>query len=329
MASRKKKTKKRKGKKKKQQLAPPKPQRKRRTSTLSTRDLMALGKKELIQKCKKSKLPYTGTKKEMASRILTQIKKSKENNLWLQKLNGMSALQSTQLIINGFVHLFSNRKYHMYADIVSLIAQFTNLVLVRFDLCYKKYRDIFTENGTMITRKNMNYVSQGRIKAATFMIGCSMGYNIGIHKWKIKILNEKSSTSDWIGITTNNKLCKKENVNIFSQKYKNVSYMLLGGRYVRSVNCPRAKANYDNYHGGGYYWNAPVYHAIRDHSIAGLSKWKNGDIVAFTLDCIKWKFKIYLNDMKLKTLNIKENTVYYAAIGSSSNNTCYRVLSFD
>ena len=328
MASRKKKTKKRKTKKKGQQLVPPKSLRKRRQSTLSTRDLMALGKKELIQKCKKSNLPIHGTKKEMATRILDQIKKCKENNLWLQKLNGMSALQSTQLIINGFVHMFSNRKYEMYSDIVSLIAQFTNLILVRFDICNKKYSEIFSENGTMITRKNINFVSQGRIKAASFIIGCSMGYNIGIHKWKIKILNGKSS-SDWIGITTNNKLCKKENINIFNERYKNISYMLLGGRYVRSINCPRARANYDNYNSGGYYWNPPIYKRIKDHSISGLSGWKKGDVITFTLNCIKWKLKIYLNDMKLKTLNIKENVVYYAVIGSANNNTCYRVLSFD
>ena len=96
-----------------------------------------------------------------------------------------------------------------------------------------------------------------------------MGYSIGVHKWKIKVINGKGS--DWIGITTNNKLCKKQNINIFEQKYKNVSYMLIGGRYVRSVNCPIAKQNFDNYHGGGWYWHPPVYKRLKDHSIAGMS----------------------------------------------------------
>ena len=89
---------------------------------------------------------------------------------------------------------------------------------------------------------------------------------------------------------------------------------------------------------------------MKDHSIAGLSSlyifivyvgsfilckykglsgWKKGDIVAFTLDCNKWKFKIYLNDSKLKTVSIKENTVYYVAIGSVNNNSEYQILSFD
>ena len=102
-------------------------------------------------KCKKRKLSFNGSKQDMVERILNQKKEIKENNQTLIKLNGLSASQATQYFICGYIHITSSFTFYPM-DIISMISQYIQLLLVRFDLTPKKYIKVIQKGGTIIKR---------------------------------------------------------------------------------------------------------------------------------------------------------------------------------
>eukprot|EP01084_Bolivina_argentea_P313461 542840_1 len=229
--------------------------------TISKKDLLKLSKKQLVKRCKKSKVATHGTKQQMADRILIQMKSNKLNNKTLQKMNGLSAFNATLILIEGCVHIYTNIRYYPM-DIIIIIAQYICLILIRFDSVHKRYKKVIKNGGTLFHRNTYfkkRKKNQSILKDATrssFIVGCSIGFNFGIHKWKIKLIKPKPS--DWIGIISNIGLFNKSNIDIFTDKGCSVAYMLLGGRYIRSVN-----ADYIAYN-----------QKYKDHNDGYLSIWK-------------------------------------------------------
>ena len=271
-----------------------------------------------MKKCKKHKISaHTKlTKQEMVDRIIHSQRIKKLNNKTLQRMNELSAFKATLVLIEGYIHIHT--RFNLYPlDIITIIGQYITLVLTRFDIVHKRYAKCVINGGTMFKRdtyfrkrKKNQDVTMDAVRSQ-FIVGCSIGYSFGIHKWKIKLIKPKPS--DWVGVISNVGLFKKQHLDIFTDKGWSVAYLLLGGRYLRSVN-------------GDYVgWNKK----FKDHNDGYLPIWKKGDLVGVELDCDNWRMSMSVNEQKIKTLWIKPYVTYYVAIGSVNNQSQYQLITFD
>eukprot|EP00483_Globobulimina_turgida_P010499 UN10520 len=138
-----------------------------------------------------------------------------------------------ECLIYGFIRelvvlipYISNNK--VSDDIIRLCLTFYNngFENLKFDLFNNKYCDLLYN---VILKGSINN-TDGDISCHRVFAG-SIGYNIGVHKWKIKYIShdKKSLSSPYggIGIVSENKILKKENKfgNGLCQNYKQLHWI--------------------------------------------------------------------------------------------------------
>lgn len=201
-------------------------------------------------------------------------------------------------------------------DIIRLCLTFYNTGFenLKFDLYNTKYCDVL-----------YNVILKGSMKAdhiSCHRVFCtSIGYNMGVHKWKIKYIeNDKKSLSSpygGIGIVSENKILKKDNKfgNYAQQNHKALNWInnrSFGNVYYFDQG---SQCVYHYMYGKG-----KVLHSKKKMKEKNCS-YKKGDVMTIILDCNRWKLKILKNDQNI-LMNDEEITIKKKYI------TYYPVLAF-
>eukprot|EP01084_Bolivina_argentea_P070227 127688_1 len=239
----------------------------------------------------------------MIKQIINKRKEKRKNNKTLNKLNKLSSFEVSELLINSSIRSVLNNDYYPI-DIIFIIIRYIEMLLIRFDLIPQKHKNIIGDNGLTIKRDIISTEqwiwdpnndewwhddipenAKLGLLPSKFIIGCSIGFNFGVHERKIKVIKHKNCKTDWIGIVENIKLFKNEYIEN-SKKYLHFGgycYYLMGGKRFKATN----ESNI-------------VDPNIIDDNHNYITKWKQNDIITVQLDCNKWTVMIYVNNKKTK-----------------------------
>ena len=182
--------------------------------------------------------------------------------------------------------------------------------------------------------KGSNNHSCGADIACHRVFTCSVGYNIGIHKWKLKYIvsdgHSGESPYGGIGIVSDNKILKKDNKfgNYFQENHKllhwinnksfgNVIYFDQGSQCIYQYLNGKGKLLYSK-------------KQMNPINNDGQSYIK-GDVITIILDCNRWKLKILKNDENIlindQEIDIKKKYItYYPVLAFYHHGDTYRVL---
>ena len=206
---------------------------------------------------------------------------------------------------------------------------------MRFDLYNQKFCDILYDviiKGRILKPgQGYDFDASERSLSCHRVFSCKVGYNIGVHKWKLKYMinDDKSITSPYggIGICSDNKILKKSNK---FGNYAQTNYKLLHWvnnksfgsciYYDQGSNCI-----YQYINGKGKVLFRKK--QMNDHT----ESYVKGDVITIILDCNRWKLKILKNDENIllneAEIDIKKKYIkYYPVLAFYHHDDTYRVL---
>lgn len=163
----------------------------------------------------------------------------------------------------------------------------------------------------------------------------SVGWNVGVHKWKIKYIDDddKSIASPYggIGIVSDNKILRKDNqfgnhsqeniksLNWINNRcFGNVYYFDQGSYSIYHYQFGKGKSLYSK-------------KKMRDTEETDCA-YRKGDVMTVILDCNRWKLKILKNDQNIlmddEEINIKKKYItYYPVLAFYHHGDTYKVLT--
>ena len=187
-------------------------------------------------------------------------------------------------------------------ELNQIIIKFCGNIFFSFDMIHDKYRACLHNNGTII--KPAFETKQ------PFNICASEPFTSGINTFKVKYLGRSDNVkfiSESIGIISDTAELIAESYLWCKQAKADVYYYLGAGGI--------AKGYHNKKDLGGYSWLP-----LPDKS------WKVGDIISIQIDCIHWKFTVFLNDQQIGSVDITPNLPYYAFMSIKSNHSEFHVV---
>eukprot|EP01084_Bolivina_argentea_P299386 516065_1 len=136
-------------------------------------------------------------------------------------------------------------------------------------------------------------------------VGHDVGYNTGVHQWRIHCINSSDNSYQAIGVVSN-KRDKSSMSGWFNDNDIEFSYYWYG---------------YDNYRINTFN------NQSRDHRVANADSWDSGDKLIVILDCEKWTITFKKNDQLMGSapINIEPNHTYYPTVASCGISDHYKV----
>ena len=208
---------------------------------------------------------------------------------------------SVELRLDYLITRFTNNNYkikknendnHYPTALNKLIIKFVGNIFILFDTVHPEFAHIIKNNGKSFeTKKEMKHL----------IVGCSNGFNTGIHSWTIKAMQGKGMNA--IGITSSIDICKTKDVWIRHGSLKHEIFFLFGGGAI--VSGLSSKTNIER-------WS--------------LKNWKAGDLIKIVLDCDKWIIKYFINDEFIAENKITPNYTYYPVVGMQTYDNAFEFV---
>eukprot|EP00484_Ammonia_sp_Unknown_P021004 CAMPEP_0197033882 /NCGR_PEP_ID=MMETSP1384-20130603/12169_1 /TAXON_ID=29189 /ORGANISM="Ammonia sp." /LENGTH=282 /DNA_ID=CAMNT_0042463745 /DNA_START=21 /DNA_END=869 /DNA_ORIENTATION=- len=276
-------------------------------SAQARKELLKLSQKELQKKCKKYKLSTTGSKKELIQRIMSSkhsdkilkqaSNKQKKLNLHRNALIHVTPTEARIHLIHGFVKAYKVENYP--TSLTLIFVEYLGNIFLTFDVYLQQYAKYIQQDNTLLCRESSTGLRH-RV-SDRFTVGCSRGFNEGIHEFTIKILKVTASI-DGIGVVDDISICQTP-------------------RFWIQSCCELGIFNeYLHLRGGPEY--------------------KEGDVVTVRLNCKSWTVKYYKNgknfekviqyvggtEKRFKTIHIEHDRTYYFVLSSQGRNAQYKIL---
>lgn len=219
--------------------------------------------------------------------------------------------------------------FFIFGFVSIIFMQFENL---KFDLYNAKYCNVLY---SVILKSNMKADA-----IACHRVFCSsVGWNVGVHKWKIKYIgdDDESIASPYggIGIVSDNKILRKDNqFGNHSQENSKalhwINHRCFGNVYYFDQ---RSHSIYNYQFGKG-----KVLHSkkkMRRETSDGEEMdcaYRKGDVLTVILDCNRWKLKILKNDQNIlmddEEITIRKKYItYYPVLAFYHHGDTYKVLT--
>eukprot|EP01084_Bolivina_argentea_P279468 477788_1 len=295
----------------------------REEKPLSRRELLRWDKKTLVKMCKKTGVPYNGSKAQMIQRIIQKsanipTKERKKRDKWFKNLNEVNEYgfkKKSDFLITGFLSdIDPYRQIPM--DLVLLFIRYTGGFLeLKFDKCRPtKYYNLIKHSGTAIIRTKVggdeSYYGD---RSEKILFYASKPFKLGKHAWHIKF-KSKSNTkipADQIGIFT-------------KSTSRSQRYYYYNSGFSMGV-------------GGNGYWISNngkniQYRLERENMMTRGIKcenyipWVKNDVVSILLDCNRWNVEFRINNRLIgKRIKIEKGG-YFAGVESSCNKCQYKLV---
>eukprot|EP01084_Bolivina_argentea_P181933 314174_1 len=202
----------------------------------------------------------------------------------------------TKLLIFGYLKGTHSDERNIPNLIVNLIWTFIQFIF-KYDICHSDHLDYIIKDGSVFQR--------GSDIKPFLSVGCSFGFNEGIHKWKVKISDDQkrvSSFAEFIGIASDNNFLKSTE---WATNTKNGHvYGLYGTGYI-----------------GGNKGSGTIYNPYnsRNNRVC----WQSGDVITLELNCNKCILKFWINKICVGEVSIEQTQTYYHVICTQGKNVQY------
>ncbi len=289
--------------------------------------LIRLSKSEIMKRCKSCKVSTNGTKMDMIERLITNHLKGTAKYIKIRaRPKRLSPQDCVEYLIHGFIKKSkiskrrSNDTQIFPMSLIILIKEFCGQYFdphLRFNICKYQFMDDIEKYGLYINRAK--HYKSGTKKARKIIYGCSNGYKIGIHIWRIKVY-QSSNWDDFIGITNKLYICDKRLVEQIqgNKKMGENSYAICSNGQVKDNLVRLIGKRINDY---GYRWRT-----IQEKEEKTRRRFFKGDIITVELNLDKLSLRFSINDKFIGSKKIAKANAYYPIIVSSSNNTQFELI---
>eukprot|EP01084_Bolivina_argentea_P305972 528645_1 len=203
------------------------------------------------------------------------------------------------IVVAWFIRTMMKENSFVYQNIEVIIQEYAKYP---WEILYAdslKYSDMFTCVTTVLGGQ-INFSGAVNGPNAGWCVS-SIGFNEGIHIWKIKCI---TATFDSIGIITNVGGFVQARNWPFDEKKSGITYQFLNN------------ITYPNYEYGGIY----EYQSSKTTKHKPIQvKWQTNDIIEVMVNCITWKLSYFINSENIANINIIQNQTYYPAFAFRDN----------
>ena len=211
-------------------------------------------------------------------------------------MSTLSLNKRLEYLVNGYININFLFKYKQYKKkyplcLSSIILIFLGNILLCFDTYPLRWKKCITNNGKIF--KKLQHVT------VMYSVGCSYGWNEGIHSFKIKCVKVPNhKIAEAFGIISNINECKDDDFWYGFSKHN--AYVV----YNKNITGIGVKAQYNV-----------------------CKQFKNGDIIEIKIDCNNWNVTFFVNNKLIgKSMDINANKTYYPIMSTRYHDTEYHLV---
>ena len=241
-------------------------------------------------------------------------------------VSDLTIKQSMDNLFNGYTRINYQSIHEYPTTLISLFYAFSGNVITRFDSYSPKYKSTIHKNGFVIKRIEQSYYKNDgvykKLKSSVYLVGCSNGYNYGVHSWRVKI---HQPCNDYIGIISDIDVTKRRIIGLYAAPTNSYYYsieksVICCGKNTdvtfKSVRCRKRKFSTRKRPG-------------MDHDDANMNVDvnMNKNVLRIELNCEVWSVKFYKDEKLLgREMFITPDCTYYLTIECRCDYTMYTLL---